>query len=543
MGDEAVLQLTLDPDTRVLAATYAPAGDGAAAGPGWDDLAAAAQARGWGPEVLDHSSVAAFVAQCREAEPGTPVAGPVGAVLDGTLRIDIEPDRMAALLTLTAARGGRAVTQDDIGAALAAQGVVAGIDNGALREALRQGRCEALPVAHGVPAQPGTPTRFDSLVPSPLARVHDDDAPVDYRELGSLVLVQPGTALVRRVPAVPGVAGLDVLGQPVPPEPVPDLPFAAGLAGVAPDEQDPCLLRATAAGAPMLLPQGAQVNSVVEVDAVDLNSGNIDFDGTLRVKGDITAGMTVRVSGDVVVAGTVEAAHIHAGGSLTVNGGIIGMTEAAPGDSAAGPRTAQVQCEGSVKARFIEHAAISAGQQVAAEREIRHSRVLAGHSVMVGPPGSQQGVVTGGEVCALHGVRAGTLGSMAAVPTVVRVGLDPHAEARRADLKAARARLDEEKAKLEKVLMFLQMHPEKAAAGVGERARNTYAKTCADLQDLDHQEAELERRMQPLQSATISAAKRYFGGVTLQVGIKVTTLLEDRPGGKACLEAGQLVIR
>src|SRR3546814_11642095 len=91
--------------------------------------------------------------------------------------------------------------------------------------------------------------------------------------------------------------------------------------------------------------------------------------------------------------------------------------------------------------------------------------------------------------------------------------------------------------------MFLQTHPEKAAADIGERARNTYAKTCADLQELDHQEAELERRLQPLQSAMITAAKRYFGGVTLQVGVKLATLLEEQPGGNACLEAGPMVTR
>ena len=541
MGNQAIVQLTLDPDTRELTACYAPASD--AAGPGWDDLVTAAQAGGWGPDVLDHAGVASFVALCREAGPGAAVTGVVGAVYDGTFRIEIEPDRMTALLTLTPARGGRGVAEADIQAQLAAQGVVAGIDADAIRQALQQGRCEAWPVAQGTPARPGVPTRFESLVAGPLARVHDDNAPVDYRELGSLVLVQPGAALVRRVPAVPGEPGLDVLGQPVPPEPVPDLPFAPGLAGVAIDEHDPCLLRAVVAGAPMMLPQGAQVNSVVEVDAVDLHSGNVDFDGTLRVKGDITAGMTVRVSGDVIVAGTVEAAHIEAGGSLTVNGGIIGMAEPAPGDSAAGPRAAVVHCQGSVKARFIEHAAISAGQQVMAEREIRHSRVLAGHSVAVGPPGSHQGVVTGGEICALHGVRAGTLGSMAAVPTVVRVGLDPHAEARRAALRAERQRLQAEQDKLAKVLAFLQAHPERAVGDIGERARNTHAKACADAHALDGQEAELERRLQPLQSATIVAARRYYGGVTLQVGARLTTLLEEQAGGKAGLEAGQLVIR
>jgi len=540
MDHDAALQLALDPQARTLTATYAPAGQDAGA-PAWDDLAAAAQAHGWSADALDHAQAAAFLAQCRDA--AGPVAAVVGVVLDGTLRIDIEPDGMCALLTVTAARGGRAITAADVHAGLAAQGVAAGIDGQAIQQALAHGRCDGVAVAHGTPPRPGTPTRFDSLVQGPPGRVHDDKAPVDYRELGNLVLVQPGAALVRRVPAVPGEPGLDVRGQAVPPEPVPDLPFAAGLAGVAVDERDPCLLRAAVAGAPMMLPQGAQVNSVVEVNAVDLGSGNVDFDGTLRVKGDITAGMTVRVSGDVIVAGTVEAAHIEAGGSLTVNGGIIGMAEPAPGDSAAGPRAAQVHCQGSVKARFIEHAAISAGQHVMAEREIRHSRVLAGHSVTVGPPGSHQGVVTGGEVCALHAVRAGTLGSMAAVPTVVRVGLDPHAEARRATLHAERQRLEAERAKIEKILAFLQAHPEKAAGDIGERARNTHAKLGADLLALDSQEAELERRLQPLQSATIVAARRYCGGVTLQVGARVVTLLEDQAGGKAGLEAGQLVIR
>lgn len=539
MGDDAV-QLAVDPATGVLSATFGAAGAGGQPIT-WDTLAAAAQRQGWGPEVLDHAQAAAFVQQCRDAD--GPVTAAVGEVRDGAVQVDVEPDRMTALLTLAPPRGGRPASQQDIEAALAAQNVVAGIDAAAIRLALERGRCEAMPVAHGVPARPGTPTRFESLICNPLAQIHDDNAPVDYRNLGNLVLVQAGTPLVRRIAATPGTDGQDVTGQPVAAEPQPDLPFAPGLAGVAVDEQDPDVLRAAVAGAPMLVPQGALVNSVVEVEAVDLHSGNVEFDGTLRVKGDVTAGMTVRVSGDVVVGGTVEAAQIVAGGSLTVNGGIIGMAEPAPGEGPGGSRAAHIQCQGSVKARFIEHALVHAGQQVMAEREIRHSRVLAGHSVMVGPPGSQQGVITGGETCALHAVRAGTLGSMAAVPTIVRVGLDPHAQARRAVLKDERQRLEEEKSKLEKLLVFLRMNPQKAAGDVGERAHNTHAKVCAGLQGVQQQEAELERRMQPLQSAAIIAGKRFYGGCTLQVGVKVETLLEDQPGGQARLEAGELVLR
>ena len=61
-----------------------------------------------------------------------------------------------------------------------------------------------------------------------------------------------------------------------------------------------------------------QVNPVVEVDAVDLTTGNINFEGSLQVRGDISATMEVRVTGDVVVNGTMEAALVEAGGNVTV---------------------------------------------------------------------------------------------------------------------------------------------------------------------------------------------------------------------------------
>ena len=82
--------------------------------------------------------------------------------------------------------------------------------------------------------------------------------------------------------------------------------------------------------------------------------------------------MEVRVTGDVVVNGTMEAALVEAGGSVTVKGGIIGMAEAM--QDASGPaRTAHIVCGGELKARFIENAIISAGQNVEVEREIRNA--------------------------------------------------------------------------------------------------------------------------------------------------------------------------
>lgn len=414
----------------------------------------------------------------------------------------------------------------------------------ALRQALERGACEALEIARGTLPEAGEPARFESLLDALKTRLSEDDenAIIDYRNLGDLTLVSAGTPLMRRIPATPGQPGTNVLGGPVAPPAVADPPFAPKLNGVEVDPEDPGLLRAAIAGSPMLVQHGATVNSLVEVPAVDLSSGNIDFEGTLRVKGDITAGMHVRVSGDVVVNGTIEAAHVEAGGNVTVNGGIIGSAEGVA-DSRGGSRMARIVSGGSVKARFIDNAQVRAEKNVAAEREIRQSTVTAGETITVGPPGSQQGVITGGTAHAYKSVHAGTLGSMAGIPTVVRAGLNPHANAKRAALETRARELEEEKAKLEKLILFLHNNPAKNVNNMSERARQTHAKISADLVELQAEDARLAKELQPLETAMIVASRRFFGGVTLHLGVKVTEFLEDQVGGKAVLEQGELAIR
>lgn len=555
------LRLALDASTRVLTASYMPptrpepadvpetpdlpAADAPrfpADLPTWDTLSAAVTAQGWNAEALDAHAVQAFIEQCRQAQDG--VEGAVGMVVDGSFELELDPARMSALLTLHAPKGGKPVALADVRQALADQGIVHGVLEEELAAALERGAPGTVEVARGTPPVRGTPTRFESLLGRLKPRGEDIDelAQVDYRDLGNLLLVTPGTPLMRRVPPLPGVDGTDVLGQPVLPDEMPDTPFAKELAGVEVDPEDPLLLRATVSGTPTLVSHGVQVNPVVEVDAVDLSTGNINFEGSLQVRGDISATMEVRVTGDVVVNGTMEAALVEAGGSVTVKGGIIGTAEALQ-NAAAAARTARIICGGEVRARFITNAIVSAGRNVEVEREIRQSSIAAGGSINVGPPNTQQTAIVGGQTRALTGVRAGTIGAPSGIPTLVQAGLDPHADIKRSALNRKRQQMNEEKAKLEKLLTFLQANPQRAPADVAERARNTHLKLGQDLAELEAEEAQLARELQPLQTATIVAARRFCSGVTIQLGNKMQEFLEDQIGGKVGLEEGQIVIR
>lgn len=510
--------------------------------PTWDTLAAAAAAQGWNAEALDSQAVLGFIDLCRSAT--ETVQAPVGQVIDGSFELELDAERMSALLTLHAPKGGQPVALEAVRAALAERGIVHGILEQELTDAVEQGRRDTVQIARGTPPTRGTPTRFESLLDrlKPRGEEIDELAQVDYRDLGSLLLVSPGTPLMRRTPPLPGVDGTNVLGEPVLPEELPNTPFANDLSGAEVDPEDPLLLRATIAGTPTLVSHGVQVNPMVEVDAVNLTTGNIHFEGSLLVRGDVAATMEVHVTGDVVVNGTVEAALVEAGGNVTVKGGIIGLAEALQ-DAAAAARTARIVCGGALRAKFIENAVISAGRDVDVEREVRQSNIAAGGSVNVGPPNTQQSAITGGQIRAMQAVRAGTIGSPAGIPTLVQAGLDPHADIKRSALARKRQKMNEEKAKLEQLLMFLRANPQRAPGDVAERARNTHVKLSHDLLQLDAEEAQLVHDLQPLASATIQATRRFCSGVTIQVGNKVQEFLEDQIGGKAAVEDGQIVIR
>jgi len=580
MDAENTLQLTLDATTNVLTAVYTPparpdAADSALASaspaetdgataldaetsvaieddearphvnadlPSWDTLAAAAVAQGWGAEALDSQAVLTFIDLCRHAN--ETVQAPVGQVVDGSLELELDAERMSALLTLLPPKGGKPVTLEAVRQVLAERGIVHGILEQELIDTVTQGRRETTQIARGTPPTRGTPTRFESLLDRLKPRGQDIDelAQVDYRDLGSLLLVTPGMPLMRRTPPLPGVDGSTVLGEPILPDELPDTPFASELSGAAVDPEDPLLLRATIAGTPTLVSHGVQVNPLVEVDAVNLSTGNIHFEGSLLVRGDIAATMEVHVTGDVMVNGTMEAALVEAGGNVTVKGGIIGLAEALQ-DATAAARTARVVCGGALRAKFIENAVISAGKDVDVEREVRQSSIAAGGSVNVGPPNTQQSAITGGQTRAMQAVRAGTIGSPSGIPTLVQAGLDPHADIKRSALARKRQKMHEEKSKLEQLLMFLKANPQRAPGDVADRARNTHVKLSQDLLTLDAEEAQLVLDLQPLASATIQAARRFCGGATIQVGNKVQEFLEDQIGGKAAVEEGQIVIR
>jgi uncharacterized protein (DUF342 family) len=537
----AGLRVSLDEGTRQLLAAFAVTPGQLP--PDRTGLQEALASGGWAEAKLDSAAIDTFLAQCQRATEGTPIEAWIGELTDGYFELSISSDNLSVRLNLLPPQGGRAVTRDDIRTALAERGIAAEPDRETLRGAFEAGLCDGLEIVAGRAPLPGTPARFESLLaPRKPLVAEDENGRIDLRDLGSLLLVNPGTPLMRRIPARQGTDGVDVFGKIVAAVPAADPPFADGLTGVAPDPSDPEVLLAAISGSPALSAQGASVSPVVDVAAVDMHSGNVTFDGTLRVNGDIKTGMTVRVTGDVIVTGTIEAAHVEAGGNVVVKGGIIGKVEGAHQGSESATAEARVRCKGSLHARFIESAVVEAGTEVKVESGIHQSDVAAGHSIVAGSPKGGQGNITGGRCRAQLAVRTAVLGAAAGTATVVQVGTNPYAEAEKAEAEAQRHQLETEQGKVQQLVSFFAKHPEKAVGDLREKARATLFKLTRDSIELNARLAKLAENLRPSPEAVIEVSRRIHGGVSLQIGQKSMKIMEDKPGGQIRLVEDRIAL-
>ena len=514
--------------------------------PDMAQLRACLSAQGLEACHIDEAAAAEFIRACADAQGF--IEARIGERRHGEFALSLSDDLLAAYLTLLPPQGGQAVGVAAILDALMEQRISHGLKQEVLDAAMQAGQCEQLLIAEGTAPSEGQPARFEVLYPQTasemLAQTLDaDTATIKLTDICRLILVRDQEPLMRRHPAIPGQNGVNVRGEVVLAKPVNDEGFAAGLQGVALDPEDANLLRAAQSGQPMLLGNGVSVNPVLYVAAVDLETGSIEFDGTLKVAGDIHNGLHVRVSGDVLVDGTVEAAEIHAGGNVEIKGGIIGRSEGhLAGSFTLPPNTARIRCQGSLTALFAESADIEAGDNIYVEREANHCRLTAGKQIQLGEQGKRGGHLVGGLAQASLSVSCMVLGNVNGTSTLVQVGLDPYLDAAITELR----RQQQQKAlELERVLQLqrhLQQNPQKATPEMLAKLENTRVQILADNEALNQQLAEKLALQQITDQAHITVHKTLHFGCVLKIGQQTMAVNDDFGAASARLVEGELML-
>ncbi|WP_203248187.1 flagellar assembly protein A [Sporosarcina beigongshangi] len=147
---------------------------------------------------------------------------------------------------------------------------------------------------------------------------------VDFRELNLILSVEAGQVIATYIPSVPGTDGVNLLGQVVAAEKVKDIVIRPGK-NVSQLGTD---IVAEISGRPAVDWREKLVTIEVNPEhfhagEVDLESGNIRFEGDVRIGGGIQTSMYVGATGTIFVSGAVTKATIHAMKSAVVMGNVF----------------------------------------------------------------------------------------------------------------------------------------------------------------------------------------------------------------------------
>src|SRR5690606_13235248 len=118
------------------------------------------------------------------------------------------------------------------------------------------------------------------------------------KEVVRLANVKAGQMIAERVPPEPGVPGIDVTGEPIPPKEGKEVWIKPGKNVVLSPEKT-ALYAAIDGLVSQSEDERINVFPVYEVNGdVDYRVGNIDFVGTVVIRGNVLTGFRVRTAGD-----------------------------------------------------------------------------------------------------------------------------------------------------------------------------------------------------------------------------------------------------
>jgi len=332
---------------------------------------------------------------------------------DGSLVINFSIDELEAKADFIPPMGeGQPLTPDYISAILERVNIVYGVNWEQIQDAALQCNLDHhivrdVIIARGDPAREEVTEYFEV---DPQFRkwptLPDGDVPrIDWRELSPFIVVKKDQILARLIPLVKGTEGKNIHGTAIPktirhPE--------GATSGKNTRTQSDSIIascdgRLIEAGKELVVEEVLAVNG-----SVGYKTGHIIFPGDVIIDGPVADGFKVYSGGSIVSKQTFDATDVIAKKDLLIAGGLIGR----------GP--ASIKVGGMLRAKFIQNCHVACRGSIAVGSAIINSKIYTLEKLDLG----DKGRIVGGEIFAVHGIRAAGIGNEGGRSVKMHCGID-----------------------------------------------------------------------------------------------------------------------
>ena len=440
--------------------------------------------------------------------------------IDAKATVSVKNNGLEAILKLTPPEnGGIALSYETLKSSLELNGVVFGVnDTELIMLSVNPVYYTDIVIARGYPAENGEDAEliYHVEMDKHLQPKEKEDGSVDFKDLGIIQEVKKDTLLCEKIPYTEGTPGVTVTGKSLAAAHGKDKVMPAGKNTVL--SEDTLQLCAEIDGHLSIISGKINILDVFTVQGnVSNETGNINFTGSVIVRGDVVQGYEVNATGDVTINGVVEAAKITAGGSLIIRGGFHGGESGAldiGGDAAClfigGGR---VTVKGNLETTYIMQSTVKCGGDIN----------LTG-----------RGLIRGGYVMARKSVNANNLGSSSSTsaPTIVEVGNDPVIMERINEITKELEAGEKNIANLEMVINALsklkeanRLTPDKAENLI--KANEYIIKVREMNEELKDEYEIIKKQIEELGYGKINVLKTAYAGLKIVIGPDSMTLQSD----------------
>lgn len=230
----------------------------------------------------------------------------------------------------------------------------------------------------------------------------NEDGNIDFKDRGPIPWVKKGRLLAKKFPMTEASEGRNIFDQIISVPAVTDMALKCGTGVVC--SPDGLEVYAEISGTPTLDRSGKiQVSCIVTApNDVNFETGNIDYNGDIVIKGTLKAGF--KAMGHMVHVGTVDGGEIQSTGDVTVFNGMIG---------------GNVYARGNVSIRFVQNSTICCLGNLFVDKEILDSRIVTSGAVII-----KNGEIISSDVTCNKGLFVQHLGTEKSVPNTVTFGVD-----------------------------------------------------------------------------------------------------------------------